>query len=204
MLIDLQCHDIRRGGVKDLVRLPQELFKTPTTGSARAAGYTIEAQEEHYDSEEDKTLNIHKPHIPVGRVDKRVKTATEHYHKATQDDLTKLMDKWIRDLANAEEVDGWTEKYQPEFKSITFLTGATPSDKDLAALRSWRNLRNRVKKIVAADRCDSWREAMKGSAEDRDAWHLKWSSNAVKRDWVSTRPPPSAAPLSTEWKTALR
>jgi hypothetical protein len=56
----LLTHDIRRGGAKDLAKLPKDVMKVHDAATARAMGHNNVKTGKVYNEQEDEALNIHK------------------------------------------------------------------------------------------------------------------------------------------------
>jgi hypothetical protein len=75
----LLTHDIRRGGAKDLAKLPKDVMKVHDAATARAMGHNNVRTGKVYNEQEDEALNIHKARLRTTFIDKRLPRAVAAY-----------------------------------------------------------------------------------------------------------------------------
>ncbi|KAK5560066.1 hypothetical protein LTR46_001816 [Exophiala xenobiotica] len=75
----ITSHDLRRVSAINLARLDPTIFKTSSTGTARAMGHHDKRSQAYYNPHEDEALYLHKADITAGRTEARIRKSKVPY-----------------------------------------------------------------------------------------------------------------------------
>ncbi|KAK5447757.1 hypothetical protein LTS15_009255 [Exophiala xenobiotica] len=122
----LLTHDIRRGGAKDLAKLPKDVMKVYDTATSRAMGLNNVRTGRVYNEQEDEALNIHKARLPTTIIDQRLPQAESAYIPPPRRVFKKMVREYI--VKNVDDL------LKGSSMPLAFFVGPKPKEHEPTSL----------------------------------------------------------------------